>query len=134
MDIFCTYCSAQKDHEPGNLPAIQRYQSKRINQIADSAVKLGIGFYILSGKYGLIESHMPIPYYNHLLQPDEIAIMVRKVGDQLAKADIQTIIFFTNPPEEDPNLGPYLEVIETACRNTNVNMTILRIQAPDLQD
>jgi hypothetical protein len=62
MNAFCTYCSASKSQAPGNIPAIQRYQSRRIRKVCQAATTLGLKFYILSGEFGLISPQQPIPF------------------------------------------------------------------------
>ena len=79
MTFFCTYCSAKKDRSQGELAAIQRYQSLRINSVYLAAVSLGHNFFILSGKYGILEPSEPIPYYDHLLQSSEVSEHSRKL-------------------------------------------------------
>ena len=39
MKILCTYCSADKHTTVGNVPAISRYISKRIDWVAKQAAK-----------------------------------------------------------------------------------------------
>ncbi|MGH7600908.1 MAG: hypothetical protein ACREOI_31505, partial [bacterium] len=78
MTAFCTYCSALKSQAPGNIPAMQRYQSLRIRKVCQAAMELGLEFYILSGEFGLIPSQQPIPFYDHLLRPEEVPVMVER--------------------------------------------------------
>lgn len=83
MAIFCTYCSAEKETDEYLLPAIQRYFSERILRISQAAAKVGTGFFILSGEFGLLEPKELIPYYDHLLVADQIEAMAFKLADQI---------------------------------------------------
>ena len=50
MTAFCTYCSATKNRKPGEIPAIQRYRSCRIERVYEGSCTLGLPFRVLSGK------------------------------------------------------------------------------------
>ena len=60
MYAFCTYCSADKSNAPNRVPAIQCYQSSRIRNVYAAARLLGVGFYVLSGEFGLLTADQPI--------------------------------------------------------------------------
>jgi hypothetical protein len=106
MNAFCTYCSALKSQAPGNIPAIQRYQSLRIRKICQAATELGLGFYILSGEFGLISPHQPIPFYDHLLRPEEVPVMVERVNKQLHEHGLASLVYFTRPLTSSDELLP----------------------------
>lgn len=122
--MYCTYCSKQKTTDEGEVPAIQRYQSQRIAQVNLKATIDGCPFFILSGKYGIIPSDYPLPYYDHLLSPDEVDAMTTRVGDQLKTFGIGEIQYFTNDPNQDSTLQPYASVIEKSCRMAGIKLTI----------
>jgi hypothetical protein len=42
--------------------------------------------------------------------------------------NIEQIIFFTRPLSEDENVKPYLESIQQACKNKEINFTIVNLQ------
>ncbi|MCI0695786.1 hypothetical protein L0337_27750 [candidate division KSB1 bacterium] len=115
MNAFCTYCSALKSMAPGNIPAIKRYQSLRIRKVCQAATELGLEFYILSGEFGLISPHQPIPFYDHLLRPEEVLVMVERVAKQLHEYGVAGLVYFTQPLTSSRELLPYYEVIKSAC-------------------
>jgi hypothetical protein len=121
---YCTYCSKQKSDEEGDLPAIQRYRSQRIAQVNLQAMMDGCAFYILSGKYGLIGPDYPLPYYDHLLQPDEVTGMVQWVAELIKITGVEEIQYFCNDPEQDSTLTPYQMVIEKSCQAAGVGLKI----------
>ncbi len=115
MDAFCTYCSAFKSQAPGNIPAIQRYRSLRIQKVGQAAAELGLGFYILSGEFGLLPPQQPIPFYDHLLRPEEVPAMVERVAKQFREFGVTGLVYFTRPLTSSRELLPYYEVIKSAC-------------------
>jgi hypothetical protein len=121
---FCTYCSKQKSDEESDLPAIQRYRSQRIARVSLQAMMNGCTFYILSGKYGFIAQDYPLPYYDHLLQPDEVTKMVQMVSGQIKSAGVEEIRYFSNNPDFDATLIPYRMVIEKSCQAVGVQLNI----------
>ena len=90
MVLFATYCSAEKDGASGDLPAIKRYTSDRILGVAAAARGAEARFGILSGQFGLISADHPLPYYDHLLQPDEITERAASAARTLADWGIPT--------------------------------------------
>jgi hypothetical protein len=128
MTAFCTYCSAEKDGSQGELPAIQRYRSHRINSVYSAALSLGLEFLILSGEYGMLEPSDPIPYYSHLLIAPEVPAHAKKVANQLEGLEVKDLIFFARPLEEDKNLKPYLDCIRLASQEAGVELKIVEIE------
>lgn len=134
MDIFCTYCSAQKDHAEGNLPVLQRYQSRRIAAVAAAAQSMGIGFMVLSGRFGMIGPEALVPWYDHLLQPNEVESISALAARQLTQAGVKRLLFWMRPIHQDPQLAPYLSVAQNACRMAGVEFMVFVIQREELYD
>lgn len=107
-DCFITYCSREKVATVGDLPAVERYLSERIRRVAALAQKDGASFRILSGQFGLLSSGDPIPYYDHLLAPEEVNGMAQKIAPALAP--FERIHFHFDPKDY---IAPY---VETICR------------------
>ena len=124
MVLFATYCSAEKDGKSGTMPAIDRYISDRIQGVYTGASAAGAQFGILSGQYGLITADHPIPYYDHLLQPDEIKPMAHQVHATLIEWKITEIQWFTVGFEMDPNVGRYREVMEQAAASVGAHFEL----------
>lgn len=127
MTAFCTYCSAEMDRSQGELPAIQRYRSYRINSVHSVALSLGLKFLILSGEYGMLEPSDPIPYSAHLLIAPEVPELAKRVADQLKALGMKDLIFFARSLEEDKNLKPYLDCIRLASQEARVELKIVEI-------
>lgn len=119
MICFCTYCSKDKDDSKGDMPAIQRYQSTRINSVYSAAMSLGFRFIILSGEFGLLEPCEPIPYYDHLLLSSEVAEHSNLVANQLDSLGLKELIFFTR---KAPIVKPYRDCIKIACNKAGVDL------------
>ena len=127
MTVFCTHCSAEKDRSQGELPAIQRYRSSRINSVHSAALNLGLEFLILSGEYGMLKPSDPIPYYAHLLVASEVPKHAKKVADQLDALGVKDLIFFTRTLEEDKNLKPYHDCIELASLKAETELKFVEL-------
>lgn len=127
MLAYATYCSAQKNYSKKALPAIELYDSERISKVFELANSQNAKFVILSGKYGLVEAHQQINYYNHLLNQTEVEAHANVIASQIAAKCISEIVFFTNPVQTDPNLLPYIACIESACEKAKIELKVLVI-------
>ena len=127
MIAYATYCSALKNYSKKALPAIQLYDSERISKVFELAKSQNAKFVILSGKYGLVEAHQQINYYDHLLNQTEVEAHANVIASQITSKCISEIVFFTNPVETDPNLLPYLRSIKRACEIAKITITIKAI-------
>lgn len=133
MACFATYCSAAKDPRTDLLPALERYRSTRIRQVFSAALAVGADFLIFSGKFGLLRPGDPIPFYDHLLAPAEVADHARKLEEQLRSGGFGQLVFFTQPIARDPSLGPYLDCLRAACRGAGVELVLVELP-PNLVD
>lgn len=127
MTIFCTYCSAEKDASDVPLPAIRRYRSDRIARIYSAALAAGCGFFILSGKFGLVAANSPIPYYDHLLVASEVEVKAFRVAEQIKQHGITQIIFFTLPVAKDEKLASYHACLRLACLIASADLSFVEI-------
>lgn len=125
MKIHATYCSAEKSRTPGEIPAIERYTSRRIQWVNKRALRHGEAFFIVSGKYGLIQAKEKIAYYDYLLTSDASEKHIQLLAQQLRKLGIQQVTFFIRPISVDPNIRPYLKSVEEACRLSQVFLEIV---------
>ena len=124
MLAYATYCSALKNYSKKALPAIQLYDSERISKVFELAKSQNAKFVILSGKYGLVEPHQQINYYDHLLDQTEVETHAGVIASQIAAKHISEMVFFSNPVETDPNLLPYLKCIGSACEKAEIPINI----------
>ena len=125
MKIHATYCSADKSSATGNIAAIERYTSRRIQWVNKRAQRHGEAFFIVSGKYGLIQAKEKIAYYDYLLKSDALEEHIQLLTQQLSKLGIQQVTFFARPIRIDPNILPYLKSIEKSCRLSQVSLEIV---------
>lgn len=121
---YCTYCSKQKSEEDGEIPAIQRYLSQRIAQVNLKAMMDGCPFFILSGRYGFIPADYPLPFYDHLLQPEEVNRMAARAAQQMKDIGLESLNYYSNKPDQDATLLPYMAVIEKTCQLVGVTLNI----------
>ena len=125
MKIHATYCSAEKSSAPGEIPAIERYTSRRIQWVNERAQRHGEALFIVSGKHGLIKAEEEIAYYDYLLTSDALNEHVQLLSQQLSTLGIQRVMFFARPVSIDPNILPYLKSIKEACRLSQVSLEIV---------
>ena len=130
MKIVVTYCSGPKRKDGGLLPAVDRYLSERIRTLHQQAN--ADEFRILSGKFGLLAADQPIPLYDHLLSPEEVGGLAQKVATCLTDLQADEVEYHTADPARFPDLVPYREVIETACRVVEINLEVILLSGnPD---
>lgn len=129
MKLVITYCSGPKRKDPGGLPALERYQSPRIADLAE----LEDGFpLILSGEFALLELDTYIPWYDHKLVESEVQEMAVTVADQLLEFEPEEVEYRTADPEAYPEVEPYFQVMEKACRFAGVSLTVVKLEGnPD---
>ena len=128
MTAYCTYCSSRKNTAPELLPAIARYQSGRILYVAARVQRDGASFLILSGEFGLLTPQDQIPFYDHLLQPDEVSALSDRVAGQLRAAGVQALAYFTESLSRS-ELAPYNDAISRAANAVGIPLDIHIITA-----
>lgn len=127
---FVTPCAAEKDPQEVLLPALERYRSLRIRRVHAAAEALGIDFLILSGELGLLEARTPIPFYDHLLRAHEVPEHAARVAVQLNSRGTRQLVFFSEAPEIDGQLLPYLACLEAAATEAGVEVIFLHLEEP----
>ncbi|MFA5966977.1 MAG: hypothetical protein WC805_00460 [Patescibacteria group bacterium] len=125
--IVCTICSGHKSTLPGLIPAYLRYASSRIDLVHSISDQQKLPFFILSGKYGLINANQSIPYYDHLLLADEVEHLAEIVKVQLKGGNWKSIDFYVKT--NDPAWKPYVEVITKAANDTGITLNKLEISS-----
>lgn len=133
VEAFITYCSADKDRSPMPLPALERYKSVRIRRVKKAADSQGVGFYILSGEFGLLKPSDPIPYYDHLLTVAEIDQLAGEVGRQLVNEHLSKVTFFASATRSS-QVGPYEETIKRACADTGMDVRVVTLETVNMPD
>ena len=124
---FSTYCSDTKAQGVSPLPAIERYRSLRIAKIYGAALGIGLSFYIISGKYGLVSAYQRIHYYDHLLLLEEVDSLVQLMTQQMKDYKLKSLVYFTAPLSSDENLIPYKYALERSCIKTEIPYLIIEL-------
>jgi len=119
MRIICTYCSAAKDPDKGEVPAHKRYISARIDYVRKLADEQRVSFFVLSGQYGLVGRNESVPLYDHLLLESEVCELAEKVKEQLIASGVEQVDYYTRS-YDDANLMLYMRTIEDACKSCDV--------------
>jgi len=130
MHAFCTYCSAHKSRDSGEIPAIRRYRSPRLDKVHNAALQLGVGFFILSGEFGLIPPERTIPWYDHLLTASEVPSLAEYLIEQIEQVGITRLVYFTRPLAVEPAVVPYHDALAIAC--TRVELPFLAVELGEL--
>lgn len=127
MKILCSYCSAAKSRDEAPLAAVQRYDSDRLRALHRRGVAEGAPLHILSGRYGLLASDEPIPWYDHLLGPSEVAAMSVDVARSLRGLGVTVVEYHTASVALVPQVGPYLDVMRTACAGAGIALVVVEL-------
>ena len=120
MTLHITYCSKEKDRTRKDLPAIERYDSDRIDKIKALAEKRDEDFAILSGKYGLIGPEEKIPFYDELLRERNIPQLITGVKNFLESHNVDKVIYHTRKVENERK--PYFKLVKNACEGLNIEL------------
>lgn len=78
---------------------------------------------IFSGKYGLIEPGTRIPYYDHLLEAEEVESFVGATVEILKVRGVSAVTFIARPRDE-AGWENYYQVIERACAQVGVSLKV----------
>ncbi len=124
MKIYCTTCCKEKQQQPGEMPALDRYLDDRIKNIYNLAVKDGFPFRILSGEYGLLLPESSIPWYDKKLELNEVEILLPVVTTQLKQEKISEIYFYIKNPAEYPDWKPYRDVLKLGCEREGIDLIV----------
>lgn len=120
--VYCTICSKDKRTDKGLLPAKERYISDRINSVGKLSENDKVPFFILSGEFGLLNSDERIPYYDHLLIPEEVAILTERATKKLSELKVGEVVFFARPKKE--SWVPYYDVLEGATNALGIEFSV----------
>ena len=111
--ILVTACGAKKIEKPA--PAGDLYKSTRIRYLRKKSKQLGIPFYILSAKYGLINSETVIEPYERKMNPERCQELLKQIVSILRNFDV--VIYYRGGAGK-----VYAECIEKACKQASVGL------------
>ncbi len=112
---YIALCSVEKATQEGEIPAIRRYTARRIQTVAQWAGRDHADFRIFSGKFGLLQPETPIPWYDHVLTPENIPAMARQAAEKIKAAGWKKLVVFTGDPAKDPLIYLYLGCLQVAA-------------------
>ena len=124
---YCTYCSAPKSDAPGDVPAVERYQSQRIRSLADAAGREGCPMWIVSGRYGLLAPSEPIPWYDTLLKDEDVSGLVTACVETLSASGVKALVYSTACVNLAPEVAPYLRLVRLACEGAGVALEVVTL-------
>jgi hypothetical protein len=123
MELICTTCSKRKRRAPGLLPARHRYLSKRIRYVLDLAERSSRPAVILSGRYGLLAPDHRIPWYDQVLAPDGVEVLLPRLTEQLRSRRATSVVFYAQP-RSTAGWEPYHDALEQACRRLGIRIEV----------
>jgi dipeptidyl aminopeptidase/acylaminoacyl peptidase len=112
---YLALCSQKKSQQEGDLPAIQRYLSNRIQQIYHWSRRDGVEFRIFSGKLGLLEATDPIPFYDQRLEAGEVHALAARISEQIKAQGLKKLILYIRDLKEDFHQQVYLGCLYIAA-------------------
>ena len=116
MRAYVTTCCKEKSKILGEIPMMERYISDRIQTIYHKSKEDDVAFFVLSGKYGLLAPSHKIPWYDQILERDQVEIMTKKVHHQLIAYGITEVILFAQKEWET-----YVDVMKKSCTESNIS-------------
>lgn len=116
-----TTCCKEKDLSASLLPAIERYKSQRISEVFQISKEKGLPMLIFSGKYGLLESEDPVPYYDKKLEMEDLTIILPLLKEDFLKFQIEKIQFYGNGVNAE-GWAPYYKAIELVCIDLGIEV------------
>jgi hypothetical protein len=124
MDVILTTCTAEKDQRREPVAAGLRYRGPRVDEARSLARERGLQLVFLSGVYGVLGEHEPVPWYDHALQPAEVEGLVGTVAEGLLSRGITGITAVVRP-RETPGWAPYHVLLEEGAAAARV---VLRLR------
>jgi hypothetical protein len=113
--VLITSCGKLKEKTP--KPAGKLYKSSRIRHLYRRSKELGISFYILSAKYGLVEADQVIEPYDQELDEKRLKELLPQVANILKNFDV--VIFYKGGAKKY-----YLDLIRKACIESNIKLVV----------
>ena len=120
MQAYITTCCKEKSKVLGEIPILERYISKRIDDIYVKSKEDNTSFFVLSGKYGLLSPSTKIPWYDQILEESEIESMSTKIRHQLLVYGINKVSLFINPEWKN-----YQKALQIACNKSKIELRII---------
>jgi hypothetical protein len=123
MKYNLTTCCAQKRKDESLLPAKIRYQSPRVQMVVAESQRTKTPLLIFSGEFGILDADDPIPWYDKALTGEDVEAMVPRVIAQLQERAVTEVTLFARP-KDTPGWMPYYTVLEQACRELEIPITV----------
>lgn len=124
MEVYCTVCSRDKVKTYIPLNAVELYLGPHVKNIHGLSQGDGVGFRILSGKFGLLRAEDAIAWYDYLLTEDAVDELREKISNQISSQGISEMTFFAENREEHPNWNPYYDAIVRACEGAGIELRL----------
>jgi dipeptidyl aminopeptidase/acylaminoacyl peptidase len=112
---YVSLCCAEKREDESDLPAVERYTASRVHDVYHWARRDSANFRILSGQFGLLRASDSIPWYDHLLQPEEVSEMAARVAEQIKEQDLRKLVIYTGETAKHPQELIYLGCLQVAA-------------------
>ena len=113
MIVLITACGAKKEDKP--MPAGLLYKSSRIRYLYKQSKELGISFYILSAKYGLVHGDELIAPYEEIMTDEKCKELKKQIKEILKHLKPKVVIYYKGGAREI-----YFTCIKDICEELNI--------------
>lgn len=113
--IYVVLGGGEKDPSEENLPLIERYKGKQIQDVYHWARRDGVGFFLFSGEFGLVDADFPTPPAEKALLPEDVSAMALHLTETLRDEGVKRVRFYTPPVKENPWVLIYLGCLQVAA-------------------
>ncbi len=115
--VYATLAGGEKNSDEENLPVIQRYLGRRVQDVYHWAQRDDKDFYLFSGEFGLVDQDFPMPPEDRPLLPEDVSGMAVHITETLRDEAIRRRSFYTPPARQKPLGGDFPGCLQVGCRS-----------------
>ncbi len=113
--VYATLAGGEKNSDEENLPVIQRYLGRRVQDVYHWAQRDDKDFYLFSGEFGLVDQDFPMPPEDRPLLPEDVSGMAVHITETLRDEAIRRLVFYTPPARQNPWVLIFLGCLQVAA-------------------
>ena len=113
MILLVTACGSKKEEKPA--PAWKLYKSSRIRYLYRKAKEFNIPFYILSAKYGLVNSEQIIEPYDEIMTEEKCKFLIEQIKSVLKELRPEVIVFYKGGARKE-----YFKCLKRICEELQI--------------
>ncbi len=128
--VYAALAGGEKNNSEENLPVVERYLSRRVQDVYHWAKRDGKDFYLFSGGFGLVDQDFPMPPEDLPLLPEDVSRMAIHLTEILRDEAIRRLVFYTPPVSQNPWVLIYLGCLQVAAGLVG-NVTIEHVEVDE---